>query len=654
MIKKYFLFSFLLPLFFVSLFIITPSSAHAGLLEMHSSLMASIGSFFNSLFSTVKSTVTSVTSLFTKDNKETSSGLIQANCIPPVPPKPTGIDSGSQYGSLTVTPEVSTAGPNNIITISASTNLDPTWGIGFTIPVETDENDLIDWNPKFDSSVIRFSQHTVKQYKDSPYYSPGTKVGEFGSYGWGVVNTIKPSSTLPTSQAYWVKLRTRNSTIPERAKNATNAHGWRKVSYSISNPSKSGPGTQGIYIGREQKPSLITIIPNYSPTAHTLEGGANFLKPFTVVPNEYFEIQTKSLGQPGTITMEVKYGKILGDTKRHVKADETITWKIQPLRIGPVLLRELSLVNTCGEDYFIDPAQTARLSELDHFKFPVAYDFEKLTSDMVDLSVGARNPDVSSLAVDASYETSFPIFSSLFTKGETKIPVPDVPITFRAVYKDNQTETAKNLIFRLHGQSGKESAGEVTINTLKDSTGIGSAFVVTLGSKLTAADAKRGIIIRTTSSRFPGLSAEMTVPLVVPKSAAPQPKPPAPIPTPKPTPPEQSKKVLPHDLTISSDRTLTELKEGDKVIFMAKLVMSDGSTRLVATNLTWSVVGKIGSITPSGVFTAELDPLLAEYGEGLGSIVVVYKNADGKEFLAQTPIFKVEASVEQGFDDTQG
>ncbi len=624
----------------VSLLAATPIPAHADWFGQK--LFASI---FSSFFSKVKS-------LFTTSEKTPqgeTSGMVQANCIPPVPPRPADINKGTHYASINITPEVSTAGPDNIVTIAVTPkNLDVVESVGISGgPVDVTESDLIDWYPK-DPATARFTQHRVD--------IAGPKKGMVTAYGWGLRLYDRSHKTLPIDQTYWVKVRMRNASIPEKARDMMSADGWRKIYYHIGNAAISAPsGTHSIYVGREQKPSLITTIPNYNPKISSSYGG--FSKPFTLVPNEHFEIQTKSLGQAGTITLKVKNAKVIDGETRVVKADETITWKIQPLKLDLPLLLELSLKNSCGEDYFRDQPKAAELADFDKFAFWVEYDFAKLATDMVNLTVEARNPSLAPLFVGGKYDqydNSYPIFASIFTKGETKVPVPDVPITFQAFYKDNQTEEVKNLVFQMYasGGNGRKGAGEITINTLKDSTGIGSAFLNIVGSKITAKDAKRGIIIKTTSSRFPGLSAEMAVPIIVSKEAESQPKPLAPIskpePTPKPTPIEQSKKV-PQSLIVSASQPFEGIKEGDKITFTAKLVMTDGSSQVLNDNVAWSVAGKIGSIASNGIFTAKLDPLVAEYGEGVGFIIAVYKDASGKEFIGQTPIFKVKTFVSEDF-----
>ena len=47
-----------------------------------------------------------------------------------------------------------------------------------------------------------------------------------------------------------------------------------------------------------------------------------------------------------------------------------------------------------------------------------------------------------------------------------------------------------------------------------------------------------------------------------------------------------------------------------------------------------------------GCYIRHLDPVIAEAGEGFGSIIATYKDASGKTFTTKTAMFKVEARVE--------
>lgn len=540
---------------------------------------------------------------------------IQASCIPPVPGKPGNLDVGSAHGSVTVTPEVSTAGPDNIITISLNSDLEEVNSVSIYIPFPADLDDyVVDWYPK-KAPDVSFSQAN---------YSGN------GKFHWGL------SSITGKYQKYnyGVRIRMQDATIQKQAKNATNADGWRKISYTVSGL-KPGripaveKGSKGFYVGREQEPSLITTIgkDNFKDTFYS---GSPSLKPFTVVPNGYFEIQTKSLGQPGTIAMVLKNGKVVGDAERAVRADETITWKIQPLTNAPVQLRELSLTNNCGKDYFIDPAKSSRLSDLDQFMFPVEYQFSTLTTKDLDVTLGIRGQN---LSLTAGSKEFVHLKAPLWTQGDTKVPVPAIPITFRAVYADNRSEIVKNAIFKTYAADEKEYPGEITERTIREANNaaVGSALVRISAHRMTAADAKRGIVIQTTSDAFPGLAAEMTIPLGVPRREL-ESKPESPTHT----------DVRAKNLLITSDTQLEMLQEGDRVSFKAMLLMSDGSKR-PAGRVSWTVIGKIGSIDAGGMFTAKLDESIAEEGEARGIVTAIYKDADGNALLGKTPTFKVEA-----------
>ncbi|MBI2640332.1 MAG: hypothetical protein HYW91_00385 [Candidatus Sungbacteria bacterium] len=193
MMKKSFLLSLFVPVVLVSLLVIAPDHAQAGWFG-EKSLAATFGSFFSKF-----------KSFFTRTGTlpEKPSGPIQANCTPPVPTKPAGIDLISPYGVLNVTPEISTAGPDNIVTISLNSNLDDVNFVRIYVPFPADLNeDIIDWYPK---EVGRTNYLT----------------GD-GAFTWS-----------PSSPNYWIKVRMRDATIQQRAKNTTNTDGWRKIWHSF-------------------------------------------------------------------------------------------------------------------------------------------------------------------------------------------------------------------------------------------------------------------------------------------------------------------------------------------------------------------------------------------------------------------------------------
>ncbi|MEK7557230.1 MAG: hypothetical protein AAB538_04610, partial [Patescibacteria group bacterium] len=71
----------------------------------------------------------------------------------------------------------------------------------------------------------------------------------------------------------------------------------------------------------------------------------------------------------------------------------------------------------------------------------------------------------------------------------------------------------------------------------------------------------------------------------------------------------------------------------------------DAPSREITTEAVWRVIGPIGSITQSGLFTAKLAPEIAENGTAKGFIVVTWKSKTGEEFLGKTPPLTVNAPV---------
>jgi len=107
-------------------------------------------------------------------------------------------------------------------------------------------------------------------------------------------------------------------------------------------------------------------------------------------------------------------------------------------------------------------------------------------------------------------------------------------------------------------------------------------------------------------------------------------------------------KPVPKTLKITAKGSLEAVTEGDAIPFAATLVMNDGSTRIITTEAQWRVVGPIGSIAPSGIFSAQLDPLVAEEGTASGSVVASWTDPrNGAVFFNSTAIFAVNAAVPQ-------
>ena len=115
--------------------------------------------------------------------------------------------------------------------------------------------------------------------------------------------------------------------------------------------------------------------------------------------------------------------------------------------------------------------------------------------------------------------------------------------------------------------------------------------------------------------------------------------------TPPPAAPKSDAKVTAIEIVTKSP--LGEVKEGEKVQFTAFAKLSDGLKKEITSEATWQVLGPIGMITASGVFTSALDAKVAEYGEGSGAIVTTWTDPATKTpFIDKTIIFKVKAQGE--------
>jgi len=151
-------------------------------------------------------------------------------------------------------------------------------------------------------------------------------------------------------------------------------------------------------------------------------------------------------------------------------------------------------------------------------------------------------------------------------------------------------------------------------------------------------------------------SHETPVPTTIKVSEPVVPKPEVPVPTPPSVPIDivtssRSSATIPKATGLSlQNSSLEGVSERDTISFVAVLTMSDGSTKDVTQDAVWEVVGPIGSIQ-KGVFTAALDPSIAEFGRGPGAVTATYTDsASGKKFEATTEIFEVAAYIPSSVD----
>lgn len=106
--------------------------------------------------------------------------------------------------------------------------------------------------------------------------------------------------------------------------------------------------------------------------------------------------------------------------------------------------------------------------------------------------------------------------------------------------------------------------------------------------------------------------------------------------------------IIPKELKIINKVPTEKIFEGEKIKFEAILAFSNGSEKVVTSEVGWQVLGGIGVIEKDGTFLPKLDSSVSEFGGAFGNIIAVWKDSKtGKELLAKTPIFKVETQTPQ-------
>lgn len=107
-------------------------------------------------------------------------------------------------------------------------------------------------------------------------------------------------------------------------------------------------------------------------------------------------------------------------------------------------------------------------------------------------------------------------------------------------------------------------------------------------------------------------------------------------------------KALPKSLDIKPSADLLKpVTEGTSISFKAILLLSDGTTRDVTSNVKWQVLGPIGAIDAVGNFRAKISPEFVELGEASGTVVATWQNLSGDiNLLGKTSIFKVVPAID--------
>lgn len=112
----------------------------------------------------------------------------------------------------------------------------------------------------------------------------------------------------------------------------------------------------------------------------------------------------------------------------------------------------------------------------------------------------------------------------------------------------------------------------------------------------------------------------------------------------KATPPVTTLPVATAKITrVSASRKLGDLAEDDTVQFRA-VVGTGHDAQDITDKVSWRLTGPIGSITPDGLFTAQLGSDVSEFGEGTGYVTAVLPNGD---VIKSDPIH-VQAKIPTG------
>lgn len=91
------------------------------------------------------------------------------------------------------------------------------------------------------------------------------------------------------------------------------------------------------------------------------------------------------------------------------------------------------------------------------------------------------------------------------------------------------------------------------------------------------------------------------------------------------------------ELIVTTNMDLTSVPEGETIPFQATLKTLSGSQD-VTSKVTWSVIGQIGAVSNSGLFTAQLGSNFAELGEAVGYVVASIGNSNQ---VSKSPLIKV-------------
>lgn len=580
--------------------------------DLTASIFSAVSSFFGKVVSAVSNTVSKVFS---------PSKSSEISCVPPVSPKPS-VEAQHALGTMTITPEISeeNIGKDNVITVSLASRVDSLsvrLGIDPLNPLRSSlfqKSNIVDWGPKQAELPNGGKGVNITMTSEAIQWETQEYVGEN--------NRLQKRPTLP-SQTYWVKLKAQQTTPWDSDENI-GSYGWKDVQYNIhylegQSNFKTVSGKSVYYVGGPQ-----------FPVGKIARVGDN-KKPVTVKAGEPFEIEVKPTGwQGGTLTINTGgTARVIGPLSITVKTGESAVFKLLPRGTYPVK-GTIDIKNRCNELFSDNNDISKRYfnTQVGTFEAPIEFDFKGVAKENMRLTFQGGT-----FALDfekpQSSLTVVPWLSLM--DGEMVVaPAPGLTLFTQAVYKDNPREVAKNvLITPTEALTDKEGTAQMKVRA----------------PNVTKEEVSRGILLKVSTPDIPDLGTEIQllftgVTIDITKPAQ-KPTEPQPAPTPAP---EKSKKVSPQNVIVYASTTSGNLVEGTKITFTAKLTMADGSLE-TTSDVKWAVLGKIGTITADGVFTAKLDESIAELGESFGFVTATYTDSEGNAFLGQSTLLKVKAFV---------
>lgn len=451
------------------------------------------------------------------ETKPLSSSSLQSaelECSPPVSPKPNA--QQHEYGTMTITPEVSQASEDNTITISLNTHINALAIQLSSLPSGSWLTEVIDWGPK---------QSELNEGKGINITKTGLLLWD--TYEYPDANKQLQKRPHLRAQKYWIKVKAPRKTVRDRSDHdgEFGSYGWKAVDYKIAyvvgdtatdKDIKYVSGKDFFYIGGPQ-----------FPVGEIVRAGANTKSPgvtpgdsiVTIKAGEPFEIEAKPTGWQGGIMVlhrfpysDTRSGRgfrIIGSDAVTVKAGESAIWKVLPTGSFGRIAGYVSFTNDCDRRLNRDTTSTkAGLDRMmQSFDLGMKFDFKGLTKEKSEISFhGAVAYVLGFEKPDSSFDIT-PALSLIDIVGNRKsyvANVPDFALQLQAVYKDNPQEIVKSVLITPQGKA--QQAGSATALTNKD----GETIFKVMAPNAARQEITRGILLKATAPAIPGLTAAET------------------------------------------------------------------------------------------------------------------------------------------------